>query len=87
MASLCITYLCLCQQDRRSSKEGRQGYQCVSTGDLVIQLSTPKEQNEFFEYCAEHWTSHLREDAITKDSEILDQVLLLYTTNTDRFHA
>ncbi|ERF72616.1 hypothetical protein EPUS_05670 [Endocarpon pusillum Z07020] len=87
MARLCVTYLCLRQQDRRPSDERRQGYKRADTRVPVVPRSTWEGQNKFFEYCAEHWTSHLREDVVTKDRKVLDRVLLLYATDTDQFHA
>ncbi|KAF7504245.1 hypothetical protein GJ744_002567 [Endocarpon pusillum] len=87
MARLCVAYLCLRQQDRRPIDEDRQGYQRANTRVAVIPSSTWEEQNKFFEYCAEHWTSHLREDVVTKDRKVLDRVLLLHKTDAEQFHA
>ena len=90
MAGLCVTYLYLRQQDHHKHKHGddsQQGDRDISTASPVIHSQSSEEQDRFFEYCAEHWTSHLQNDTVEDDKETLSNVLSLYATDGDRFHA
>ena len=78
LATWCVTYLSLAPR----------GWEASSTQNHSTRnLSGTEERDRFFEYCAEHWTSHLRDDDLREDEEMKSKVLSLYDTRTDLFHA
>ena len=83
MATWCVTYLNLAPRGWRASSTRNH-----STRDLSGEPHDPEDRDRFFEYCAEHWTSHLQHnDALKDDNSLTSRVLSLYDTHTDLFHA
>lgn len=70
MATRCINYLC----------------HTIPMEDWSNQTTAIGDENDtFFEYCAEHWTSHLCDDHILQHQNLLKLVLKLYDTADVRF--
>ncbi|KAK5310430.1 hypothetical protein LTR70_009498, partial [Exophiala xenobiotica] len=82
MATWCVTYLTLASHGSKASS-----IRDHSAGGLSGKSPNPKDCDGFFEYCAEHWTSHVRNDDLQEDEHMRSGVLSLYDTNTDLFHA
>ena len=87
MASLCIQYLHLSSFNRKSDGNGRQCENGASDELHKIQSPTQAEQNEFFEYCAEHWASHLNDQDVGGGDNLLTKILSLYDTRGDLFSS
>jgi len=82
MATWCVTYLTLAVRTLKVSSRSDHGMREISGKPW-----DPEDSDRFFEYCAEHWTSHLRNNDLKEDDDMKTRVLSLYDTHTDLFQA
>lgn len=73
MARICVTFLDHYFHSHTGHSRKLDSPQEVHTHDL-----DSAQEPEFFRYCAEHWTSHLDDNILQRDSKLLQKVMELY---------
>lgn len=56
----------------------------LCTTYLILSRGRDKS-SRFFKYCAEHWTSHLSNEALAEDDKLLEKALVLYDDSNEEF--
>jgi hypothetical protein len=80
MTTICVTFLHLshAEQSKRGHRsrhrDGGEMAPVSATHQTVIGF------DEFWQYCAEYWTQHLRDDFIRRNEALFDKASSLYTT-------
>lgn len=72
MAIICITYLRLAVNEQQA---------------LDPTTEVRDIRSSFFRYCAEHWSSHLRDREIAESKKLIENVLELCSTESDQFYS
>jgi Ankyrin repeats (many copies) len=85
MTTICVTFLHLSHAEQ--SKRGHQSRH-RDGGEMAPVSATHQTVigfDEFWQYCAEYWTQHLRDDFIRQNVALFDKASSLYTTDKDLF--
>lgn len=85
MAKLCSMYLCVTAR-KTKLKQGQRMLLPRAVKDA--QVGKPQLtgfQASFFQYCSEHWASHLQDDMAAQDPQLTTRIIMLCDVQTELF--
>src|SRR5947209_4915663 len=82
MANICTTYLCKYRPIVRLHRKDQNSIGYTNDRLREVGLHDVDEQEKFWSYCAEYWTSHLQDRAMVGDYKLLGKALTLYDAHT-----